>query len=443
MGLLSWLFPTPEARIAKANKHLEAGRWAKAREEVFGLEEQAAQELLVRAETELAKMNLEAALSWGRAGDDIRVDSHLELAERFHHGGLEKDFRLARKELRELRAARRAEEKAKQQAKEQRLLQHDPLAFVGGDGGGGDDAFVQGPAPLEIDGPDAEETAARVAFIVDAYPQALRERISALGSSFARAVLDLEDGRPDVALQELLQLPDDEPLVLYERARCAHALGSPAAATSALTDFARWAEGHHAIGPNHTGVMLAQMTAEAGDPAEALRILRDVRVDQPRAGGVLFAQLLEASGELAEADQVLRGLIAEHPRQRNLYKLLARIRIKGGERLAAIQALESSLSAVCCTPGKCGYQAPDPEIQRSLAILYLEEGIEPRRAREVAEEAQALVGEPTWEDAYLGALLARAESRPEAEELAQLVRSRTPPDDPRAARVRKHLGVAP
>lgn len=433
MGFWSWLFPSPADRVDKARRLLAANRAADARLQVLDNDAPGARELLIEAETRLARANLEAALSYGQAGDEQRVHTHLELAESFHHGGLEEEFRRVRRELREIREQRSEAERRAKEERDARLMSVDPLGFAGGP------SWLDPQIPPDLLDPDREELEARLALLVENYPDPLRDAVTRLGAPFARAVLDLEDGRPDLALQALLALPDDEPLVRWERARSAHLLGDPAAAARSLRALVELTGRHHRFGAQHSGVYLAQLLAEAGDTAEALRVLRDVRAREPGAGGILLAQLLEARGELAEAEAVLTGLIEERPQHQPLYALLARVRLAGGHRTQAMRALEGSLEAVCCTPGKCGYQPPSLDIVRTLAILYLEDGIERDRALELAAQAMSLVQQPTWDDAYLRALAARAEGRPEAAALAAHLHQLTPAEDPRAERLAAHL----
>jgi len=433
MGLFDWLFPSSEKRMSRARQHLDVERWAQARDELMGLEGSEADTLRIEAENGLCKANLDAASSWASASDEIRVQMHMELAESFHRGGLEGEFRVLRKQIRELRAERKAEEQRALEEKEARLLAVDPLGAFGG-------GSLADPVVQAGEDEDADELAARLALIVDAYPESLRATVVDLGAEFARAVLSFEDGRPDQALPALLGLPDTSALVQYERARCAAALGDPRAGSRALRRFAQLAGGHHAIGSAHTAVLLAQFTAEQGDLKGALRVLRDARAVAPALGGMLFAQLLEATGELGEADSVLVDLVRKHPRTKDLYKVLARVRVKGGERMAAIKALESSFAHGCDTPGKCGYQPPDPELLRMLATLHLEEGSDPDRGLELAQQALSMASLPSVDDAYLEALVARAQGAPEAASLADRILQQVPDGDPRRPRLEQFLG---
>ncbi len=435
MGLLSWLFPSPEDRVRAARRYLERGDYAEARLEALDVDHDEARAIVAEAEQALARMNLDAALSWARAGDDHRVQTHMELAERFHRGGMEEAFRAARREMREIRKARSEREERARREREARQMAADPLGLTGGA------SWLQDPVDPGLYDPEREEIEARLALIVDGYPEALRGQVRELGADFAKAVIDLEDGRADRALQALLALPDDAALVRWERARCCHALGDPAAAAREIRAFAERAGGHFDMGRAHSAELLAQVLVEAGQQAEALRVLRAARAADPDRGGMLYPQLLAAAGELAEAEQVLVGLIRQHPRAQPLYALLARVRLAGGHRREAMRALEASQEAVCCTPGKCGSQPPSLDILRTLATLYLEDGIETERALALADQAFALVQRPQWEDVYLRALVARATHSPDAHDFAARVRALTPPDHPGHARVAKHLAA--
>lgn len=433
MGLLSWLFPSPEQRVERGRRFLDKGRPDEARLEVLDVDHPEAPEVLKLAEQQLAEQNLEAAVGYARAGDDVRVHIHLELADRFHHGGLEERFRAARREMREIRNARsEADERAKDEA-QARLMAVDPLGLTGGP------SWLEPQAPTDLLDPDREEIEQRVALLVENYPEALRNGVGRLGADFAEAVLALEDGRPDQALQTLLALAEDEPLVHWEQARAAHALGDPASAARAVRTFAGLAGGHQPMGRVHSGVYLAQLLTEAGDAHAALRALRDVRARQPQEGGFLFAQLLTMTGELEEAEAATTELIRRSPRTMALYGLLARIRLKGDHRTEAMRALEAGMEATHCAPGKCGFQPPDLDAHRLLATLYLESGIERERALELADIAAGLVKKPAWEDAYLLALVARARGEPSARQMAEQLLASTPQGDPRRERAASTL----
>jgi tetratricopeptide (TPR) repeat protein len=439
MGLLSFLFPSADDRVARARKMMSAKRWADARLEVLDLDHPDAPGLVADCETELARMNLVEAVSWCEAGDDSRVMHHMELADRFHHGGLEDAFRETRRQMRAIRQERSEAERRAREAEQARLMRADPIGASGGP------SWLDRSVPADFYDGDDEEAAARLALVVEGYAEPLRATVGELGGGFARALLDLQDARPDLAIQGLLSLPDDVAVVRYERAQAAYALGDAKAAARELREFANIAGRHHAMGTHHTGSFLAMCLAESGELGEALRVMRAVRKAEPDVGGPLYAQLLEASGELAEAETVLAKLIRKYPSDSGLYKLLARVRVAGGHREQAMAALESALSIGHCTPGRCGYRPPDIAAMRSLATLYFEDGRERERAIELTHTVQEALAKggnpPSWEDAYLSALAARATGHPDASRMTSVLWDKTPPNDPRAARLDKYLPV--
>jgi len=429
MGLLSWIFPSPADRVARARKELAAGRPQEARLEVLDVDHPDAPAVLVEAENALALRNLEAATQACRSGDDVRAAEHLALADRFHHGGHEEQFKVVRRELRTIRAERSAADIRDKEEAQRRLMAADPLGITGGP------SWLDKAASDEPFDADKEELEARLALIVEGYPDALRERVGHLGADFARAVLDLDEGRADLSLQAMLALPDDEPLVQWERARAAYALGDPTAAARALRRFGELAGRHHPMGNRHSATFLAQCLTETRDLAGALRVLRSARVDEPKLGTLLYANLLAATDDLSQAEELLKGLVRDHPRMGPAYVSLAQVRLRGGHRKAAMRALEASLEATHCTPGRCGYQPPDLDVHRMLATLYLEDGVERERALELAGIAQGLVKKPVWGDLYLAALAAKTSGRPDAPQLIDRLKQITPPESPQAERI--------
>jgi hypothetical protein len=435
MGLWSWLFPGPEDRIRNARAALGKGRPDHARLDVLDLDHPEAQAIRVEAETALAKLNLDAALMAGRTGDDARAAEHLQLAESFHHGGLEEAFRSTRAELREIRAARDAATQRREREERARLLAVDPLGFTGGP------SHLDPEVDPQAFDEEEEELAQRLALHFEGYPADLRPRAAALGPAFAEAALAGSDGRWGDAWLRLVALPDAEALVQWERARAAHALGDQESVVGALRRFAELA-GHREIGGDHSAVFLARALLDRQDGAGALRVLRDLEAGggkMPPSGAFLLARLLASTGDLPSAEQRLRALIAAHPKEEALYTALARVRLQGGHRREAMRALEASMEACECGTGKCGSKPPDLDTHRLLATLYLEDGLETARALALARTAGALVRQPTWDDAYLGALAAKAEGRTDARELARRLQPHTPPGSPMMTRLERLL----
>jgi hypothetical protein len=433
VGWFSFLTPSPERRIERARRMLETGRAEFARLEVLELDHPEARKVLEAAETELARRNLEAALRYGSQRDDERAAACLELAETFHHGGLEQLFQDTRRELREFRSARDPAEERQREDTNARLMAVDPLGLQGGP------TLLDPVFDPAAFGEDHEEIEARLALIIENYPETLRERVGDLGADFAGAVLALDEGRASESLAVLAAMSDDEPLVWWERARAAHALDDAAAAARAVRTFASLAGRHHPMGSLHSGAFLAQLLAETGDLAGALRVLREVRLTEPKVGGLLYAQLLTASKQWPEAETLLVELIRQHPTESRLYTDLARVRLGAELRPAALRALEAGLEACCGSPGKCGTKPPDLETHRMLATLYLEDGSDLARGLELATTAEALVQRPTWDDAYLQALAARRRQDPRAGDLVGRLHATTPPEHPGASRLGRYL----
>ena len=107
MGLLSWLFPSDDERMNKAEARLAQGEFALARDMVESIEGARAADLLRRAHAGLLSMNIEVALGYARAGDFDRAREHMSLAEEFAQPG-DPELRGARRALREAREGLKA-----------------------------------------------------------------------------------------------------------------------------------------------------------------------------------------------------------------------------------------------------------------------------------------------------------------------------------------------
>jgi len=245
--------------------------------------------LYAEAGVQLAARNLAAAVVALQRGDEAGAASLVELADQLDPDARAEGFAEARRRLRELRAARSDVGERTKADRDTRVVAVDPLGFAGR-------SFqAVGAADRVSLDPTDDEITTRARAIVDGYPAALRPRALGLGPAFARALLDLEERRPEHALPVLLSLPDTEPVVCWERARATEALGDAAAAAGFVRAFARLAGGHARMGATHSGVWLAELTERAGDPAAALRTLRDVRASEPDAGAELFERLVATS----------------------------------------------------------------------------------------------------------------------------------------------------
>lgn len=434
MGLLSWLFPSPQQKLEAARKELEKGRFADARLMALEVELPEAAGIVDLAEQELCRLNIAHALSWAEAGDAEKVDAHFELAERFARPTVMAELRQATREAQRVLIAKAAAAKAEADTHNARWNEVDDRFF---DAHGSEDL----PMPEGVSPEDAEALHARIAIAYENYPEALRQGMLRLGADFAQAILDIDDGKAAEAAAALARLPDTEPLVLHERARAALTLGDARSAAALWTAFAAVAGGHHTIGTQHTGVLAAHCLARTGDLDGATAILTELRKTDVRNGGGLLASLLEAKGDLDGAEALLKELLQKTGPQPPVYTAIARIRAATGRRAEAMQALETGMRSCGCGTGKCGTFPPDLAMYRMLATLYLEDGVERERGLDLAAQARDLVQQPQWDDLYLSTLAARANGDGDWPQRATALRQHTPEGDPRRATLDRYLPI--
>jgi hypothetical protein len=399
MGFFSSLLGTdPESRIRKARKYLDRCDYSEARLELLELEHPEAKGLLETALQGLIQLNLEEAAARTRSGDPAGAAEHMELARSF--GASPGDIRAIRRSLREARQAR------KEEAEAEASMPTNP----------------EGNDPLW--GLEPDDPRLRFALMLEAWPEELRNRLGILGPDFARAVLLLEDGHPQKAIDQLTPFVEREVAARLIRARAQLALGKLAPAASDLATLGD-AIGHQVIGKQHTGVLLAHTLGQLGRLEDALSLVESERERLDGHDPVQLslsgsrAALLEGLGRLEEAEAEVQAVVLQAPRDLGLYRMLARIRIGLGKRIAAMQALEGGLNTCCSSPGKCGNQPFDVAAGRMLARLYLEDRIEPKRVSELLSELGRSVKEQVWEDRYLAALSARNSQDPHSERMAQ------------------------
>jgi len=418
--------------VEVAQKHLVAKRYPNALRAVEGVEGPEAAKVRSDAKDGLVQMNLDHAISWANAGDGERVNLHLEnVAEHAaeHHAPL---IRAAEKKIQAIFQGHQDNDQRTKLDEASRMFSVDEDYLA-------EHASPPLPVPAGVSEAEAEELRARLALMYENYPEALQETMMELGSSFAEAVIALDDGKADVALPLLLALPESAALVQYELARAATALGDPRASIRALRRFADLAGGHQVIGRQSTIGMMAVQMAQLGQHRDALDELRTARKKNKELESPLYASLLEVLDELEEAEQVLRGLIKKYGREATFYTAIARVRMKGGHRAAALQALEHGMERCDCTPGRCGSKPPDLGMHRMLATLYLEDDRHSERGLELAEIAAGLTQQPSWDDAYLRALALRDQD-PDATRAITAQLSEHASHDAQTAKVQAHLG---
>lgn len=363
MGLMSWLFPKPADKVAKARRLIAEGRFAEARHAVEGVDHPDAEGLLAEAARGLVRLNLETAVQNARGGNEAQVESNLERAAHFHDGSMQALFdetaaRLA--EVRRVRDQERAWTDLAALAERRRRLGVDPgdfswVAFnedgaiqlvMDNDGSGLPHLVVQPDAavfrPAEIAEPEVagaptdEEVRAALQALRRMYPRDLPQQVDAAGEPLARAVLEVVAGRPEHAIPRLLKLPADNAAVRFELARAASALGAQRAADVALAQFAEMTGGHQQVGKVHSGELHAQVVAWLGETARALDIVRAARQGAPDRGLHLFVALAIEEGQLIEAEKALDRLKRKSARDPRLPQLVTALSLR--QTVAALAA---------------------------------------------------------------------------------------------------------
>jgi tetratricopeptide (TPR) repeat protein len=413
-GLLAKLFPSiagPEAKLAKARRLLESGDFSEARWLILDLEHPEAATVLAQARDGLLQANLDEARAQYSAGNRTGGEEHLVLA---------REFGATSEQCRDARQLGRADAPAVP-------IKPPPPP----------PAPIEGGDPLWSLPPD--DPRLRYAVLIEAYPEALRDRLIDLGADFAAAVLRIDDGHPKDAYTALTPFIERDEVVRYERARAALAATKLPAAASDLMRFGD-VVGHQRIGATHTAVLMAQILISMGRASEALRPIEACREASTDSGeqhvlDAIRARLLTEMGDLDEADILATRLVRTAPRDMGVIRLLAQIRLGKGERPAAMSILEDGLNRCCSSPGRCGNQPLDVEAARTLARLYLEDRIEPKRTSDLLGQLARNVPQPTWEDRYLAALVARNEGQPHARDLVHRLTAELKENDGRRQRL--------
>ena len=202
MGFFSKLFRSdPASKCARAEKLLQRGEYNEARWALDGVEGEPAEALRAQALAGLAHLNLDEARARMLSGDRQGAEELLALAL---------DFGATPQQAQAVRAGARVElerERAEAEAKAAQLAA----------------AATEGDDPLWSLPPD--DPRLRYAVLLEAWPEAVRERLVKLGGPYAQAVMQLEDGQAQVALGALLPFVDVEPAAGWDAARAALQVG--------------------------------------------------------------------------------------------------------------------------------------------------------------------------------------------------------------------------
>jgi hypothetical protein len=403
---------TPEARIERATLFIDRKDYNNARLELDGLDQTEAQNMLNKALMGLVELNLKEAEARFSADDNEGAMEHLKLAKNF--GASSDQIRTIQKIGGEYQQERRMEAMQRNAAKS-KVEPH------------GDDP-IWGLPP--------DDPRLQYAIHLEGYPVALRERLIPLGQEFAQAVLQIDQGNPQLSLETINNFIEKEPATRYERSRAALAIGNFPLAMSDLLIFGEEL-GHQEINNVHTGALLGQLFAQTGRGMEGIEKLNKIiSNDSHPSLRIVRAQLLEHSGDLVKAEKEVQELLKDHPSSQPLIRQLAQIRMKLGNRISAANTLEAGFAS-CCATGTCSSQPPNIGALRLLARIYLEDRVMPERVTDLLQQLSGKVQQPQWEDHYLVALQARNEGSPFLKDMTTKLFSSLKDGDPRQTRVKE------
>ena len=190
------------------------------------------------------------------------------------------------------------------------------------------------------------------------------------------------------------------------------------------------------MGNRHTAEFLAQMTAQAGDIKSAITILMKLRETESKHGAFYLYSYCSPMKNMPRQRLYFETSFVVFQKQRPYTNFSPRCESLLDSELKAMRVLEQALEATHCASGTCGYQPPDPEVKRLLAILYLEDNIELQRATELIAELP-VPKQPLWDDVYLKRSKAvPAMARPIR---LQTLLANTPEDHPAHSRATQYL----
>ena len=407
MGWFKRTFGFSEAaRIERAEHYLDQGRFAEAIRELEDITGDEASELRTEANLELLELNLTEAKARYNAGDPQGAQEHIDIARSL--GATDDQVRTVRRHIHQVNQERTIERQIQKEAQKPKVT--------------GDPESIWALPP--------DHPKLRYAFRIESYPIELQERLIDLGEDFAAAVIQIEDGDPNIAYDRMSAYVEKDPVAYLERSRAALQAGQIANAASDLQSFGAHFE-HGVIGNTHTGALWISLLARLGRVQEALKNVDELRNANPHpALDHIRSQILEAHGEPSAAEQSTAKLLKESPNNLPLIRQLARIRMKLGDRLGAAAVLESGLTR-CCTPGSCSSQPFDVQSARMLSQIYLEDRTNKHRSDDLIKKIAQNVQSPDWIDQYILALNARNEAQPFAHNMARKLSASLPESDPR------------
>ncbi|MEM7049282.1 MAG: tetratricopeptide repeat protein [Acidobacteriota bacterium] len=357
-----WFRRDPEATLATAEELLERGNLLRARQLAEGLQashggsvRERAQTITRKARRAMLESTLENATLAEEQGQLVEAGDWLRSALEHAIGTDREDA--VREQL--ARVAR------KQAAAPEFVLEPEiPSAHDPGDPHG--------------DGFDADTL---FATWVDSLAPQAAQRYAHRESAFREAVVDVNEGNPEAALEAfnaLIEETPGDPILHFERGRARLVAGEPLAARE---DFEIAWEGLGSETLDRADELSvprlwAEASLEAGEPEAMVERFSDPLLEEPTAGGAVIAELfgfaLLNTERYADAQRVLTAAAHHFPRVQAFPYLLARAHEALGQPDDAIDCLEVAI-APSCASGNCSRPPLHLPSLRALARLQLQQ----------------------------------------------------------------------
>jgi hypothetical protein len=324
--------------VEQAWSHAEEGRFTEAKGCLADPQDPAQAE----ARRKIGLYWLQEAVVRTRANDDTKADEFLREGEALGGGPLADEAKLHRRFVRQIRAERdlavpwarllRAAGIQERRFYASRTAKRSPrhLLFL--------DPMAQSMlvSKLDVDGPltvtHIEEASDELIRSIHGqlalpYGDPLKTEVPSK-PEFLRGLLFLAIGRPDRAALSFVESLGEGPVVQFELARNAHALGYPKTGAWALKRFTDHLGKHVFVRNLHTGLFLAQLVAASGKPKKALKILDELGLDQSGRIGLFHARLLKEAGRLDEAEEAVSLGNHEDPEVKALLEEIRKARLE-------------------------------------------------------------------------------------------------------------------
>ncbi len=259
-----------------------------------------------------------------------------------------------------------------------------------GDGADADDDPWETPAPPD-EGEPATELDPEIHYhaLISMLDEEVERLYEGRPAPFRRAYVDWNEGRVEAALETLEMLVKaggEDPVVRFERGRCRLMTGDAEGAVADLEGvWETFGDGQLDLaGEVSVPGLWAEAMLALGKPAPVLERLEPLA--DPGAGNPAltyrYGLALLAAERFDDARRFLARAASRYPSNPGFSHQLALVLERLGDRSAAIDCLETAI-APSCAGGSCGRPARHLPSIRALAGLYLDEGGNPERVREL------------------------------------------------------------